>query len=351
MKQKDAFDHFAPAILQVYRRNPEAFWSAIMEPFLSDGLPLFAMLRHFRVDMGLFSAFRGLDEQATHILKDFSAPLKIDITVWKSNRTQYFKDAYPIFAFLAIWMEEEGLSDFLSQFGDVLRAAVYGVAGYGILDENVDSSTPSPVEILTSQVLIAEYESIILHVFGVSKLNLSILHRMRTLFLEAEIKEKSVRGIASPYTLDNPKDCGSKGAHVVTPFMLGLERLGRAAQIDDYWEVFLLFGAVIQIIDDWTDLEGDLALGHFSYVTLGTEPMRETQDPQQIAKTLRADQSRVHSTYTVCKDMIAQSRCILKRLDDSFLVRLVDVTDLRLDSYFRKALKLPNQSTSKVLIF
>ncbi len=349
MQQKNAFEHFAPAILQVYRRKPEAFWSAVMASFLSDGMPLFAMLRHFRVDMGLFLAFRGLDEQATHILKEFSVPLKLDVTVWKSNRTQYFKDAYPIFAFLAIWMEEEGLSDFLSQFGDVLRAAVYGVAGYGILDENVDSNTPSPVEILTSQALIAEYESIILQVFGVSKLNLGILHRMRTLFLEAEIKEKSVRGIASPYTLDNPKDCGAKGAHVVTPFMLGLERLDRAEQIDDYWDVFLLFGAVIQIIDDWTDLEGDLTIGHFSYVTLGTEPVCNTQNPAQTAKDLRADLSRVHSTYAICKDMLAQSRCVLKRLNDPFLVRLVDVTDLRLDSYFRKELKLPNQYTSKVL--
>ncbi len=345
MKQKDAFECFAPAILQVYRRNHEAFWSAVMAPFLSDGMPLFAMLRHLRVDMGLFSAFKGLDEQAKHILKEFSTPLDLDVTTWKSNRTQYFKDAYPIFAFLAIWMEEEGLSDFLDHFPDVLRAAVYGVAGYGILDENVDSNAPSPVEILTSQALIAEYETIILKVFGVTPLNLGILHRMRTLFLEAEIKEKSVRHIASPYSLDNPKDCGSKGAHVVTPFMLGLERLGRAAQIDDYWEVFLLFGAVIQIIDDWTDLEGDLSIGHYSYVTLGSENIRDGQNPQQTAKMLRADQKRIRSTYTVSKDMIAQCHAILKRLNDPFLVRLVDVTDLRLDSYFRKELKLPNQPT------
>lgn len=25
--------------------------------------------------------------------------------------------------------------------------------------------------------------------------------------------------------------------------------------MDAYWQVFLFFGAVIQIIDDWTDLE------------------------------------------------------------------------------------------------
>ncbi|MBI1277735.1 MAG: hypothetical protein GC179_06370 [Anaerolineaceae bacterium] len=343
MSQNDAFDRFAPAVVQVYRRNPEAFWKAIMAPFLADGMPLLTMLRHLRVDMGLLTAFRGLDEQAHHILQDFGTPLKLDITQWKSNRTQYFKDAYPIFAFLAIWMAEEGLSDFLNHFSDVLRAAVYGVAGYGILDENVDSDMPSPVEILTAQALIAEYENTILRVFGVTAFNLGILHKMRTLFLQAEIKEKAARHIASPYTFDNPKDCGTKGAHSVTPFMLGLERLGRSAQIDDYWEVFLLFGAVIQIIDDWMDLEDDLAIGHFSYLTLGSEPIFRTDNPEQTAKLLRTDRMRIRKSYEVCKDMIDQCHIILKRLNDPFLVRLVDVTDLRLDSYFRKELKFTYQ--------
>ncbi len=38
--------------------------------------------------------------------------------------------------------------------------------------------------------------------------------------------------------------------------------------------------------------------------------------------------------------MIAQARVILSRLNDSYLVKLVDVTEARLDSYFRKELKM-----------
>jgi hypothetical protein len=38
--------------------------------------------------------------------------------------------------------------------------------------------------------------------------------------------------------------------------------------------------------------------------------------------------------------MIAQARAILARLNDTLLVRLVDVTELRLQAYFRKDLKL-----------
>lgn len=340
MAKDSALERFAPAILRVYHRDREAFWAAVMAPFLENNMSLRAWLQHLPVDVRLLSAFRGLDEESQQVLRDFSAPLGFDVTRWKSNRLQYFKDAYPIFAFLAVWMDEEGLTEFLADFGDVLRAGVFAVAGYGILDANVDSDTPSPVEILTAQALIAEYETLALRIFGVSAVNLGILHRMRALFLEAEIREKSSRGKASPYRLEDPKGLGAKGANAVTPYMLSLERLGKAALIDDYWEVFLLFGAAIQMIDDWADLEGDLAVGHYSYVTLGEPELLNRNDPVLTAKLLRADSKRIRDTYNCSKDMIAQARSILARLDDSLLVRLVDVTELRVDAYFRKELKM-----------
>jgi hypothetical protein len=340
MQKKNAFDLFAPAILRVYHRDKEAFWKAIMAPFLADNVSPLAWLGHLKVDVGLLSAFKGLDDEARQTLKDFSAPLGLDVTSWKSNRLQYFKDAYPVFAFLAVWTDEEGLDDLLEKFGEILRAGVFAVAGYGILDENVDSDNPSPVEILTAQALIAEYETLALNTFGVSKVNLAIMQKMRTLFLRAEIKEKSMRHKASPYSLDDPKQLGAKGANAVTPFMLSLERLGKAALIEDYWEVFLLFGAAIQMIDDWTDLEKDLADGHYSYVTLGVEDIHKLNDPKKIAQILRDDKKRVHDAYTCSKEMIAQARSILKRLNDPYLVKLVDVTELRLDSFFQKELKI-----------
>lgn len=340
MAKKSAFEQFAPTILKTYHRDKEAFWKAVMAPFLKNQVSFLAWLQVIRVDVGLLSAFRGLDDEAQQLLKDFSAPFGFDVTAWKSNRAQYLKDAYPVFAFLTVWMDEEGLNNLTQNFADILRAGVYAVAGYGILDANVDSDEPSPVEMLVAQALIAEYETLALRVFGVSKTNLEIMHKMRTLFLEAEIKEKSTRHKTSPYRLDDPKDLGAKGANSVTPFMLSLEQLGRASQIDDYWEVFLLFGAAIQMIDDWDDLEKDLAVGHYSYVTLGFDRLDEIKDPKQAAQILRADKKRVQETYDVSKKMIAQSRAILARLNETILVRLVDVTEARLDSFFNKELKL-----------
>jgi hypothetical protein len=338
MVTKTPFGRFAPAVLRLYLRDKEAFWRAVMAPFLVSQISSLAWLGHLRVDIGLLSAFHGLDTQAKQVLADFGTPLGLDISRWKSNRPQYFKDAYPVFAFLAVWMHEEGLHDFVNVFAEILRAGVFAVAGYGILDANVDSETPSQVEILTAQALVAEYETLALRIFGVSTVNLEIMHRMRALFLTAEIKEKASRGRVSPYRLENPEQLGAKGANAVTPFMLSLERLGKAPLIEDYWQVFLLFGAAIQMIDDWNDLENDLAVGHYSYVTLGLEGLLGAEEPKTIASRLRGDKKRLAETLATSKDMISRSRDILTRLDDPILARLVDVTEARVDAFFHKQL-------------
>lgn len=342
MEKTRSFDSFAPTIIGVYKKDKEAFWSAVMAPFLVNKTSLLDWFSHLKVDIGLLNAFRGLDMDARRTLTDFSQPLGFDISTWKSNRLQYFKDAYAVFAFLVVWMHEMKLDNLTSRFGEILKAGVFAVAGYGILDENVDTDAGSPVELLTAQALIAEYETRVLQIFGVTPVNLGILHKMRTLYLEAEIKEKQVRGKSSPYDLDHPEDCGAKGANAVAPFMLCLEQLGKTNLIDDYWRVFLLFGAAIQVIDDWEDLEKDLAAGHYSYVTLGTGNLDFSADPAVLASQLRADKQHVRRTYDRSQDMIDESRQILDRLDDHYLVRLVDVTELRLKSFFKKEFDVSN---------
>ena len=341
------FQAFAPAILEIYRRDKEAFWAAVMAPFLASQISILDWWQHLKVDVGLLAAFQGLDADARQVLKEIGTPLGVDIAQWKSNRSQYLKDAYPVFAFLAVWMDEEGLGELVARFADILQAGVLAVAGYGILDANVDGNASAPVEILTAQALISEYETLALSVFGVSEINLRILHQMRTYFLGAEIKEKAARGKSSPYCLEHPQDLGTKGANAVAPFMLSLERLGRAGQIDDYWQVFLLFGAAIQMIDDWEDLESDLAVGHYSYLTLLPGKLPDLREAKKAARLLRADAPRVQETYRVSKAMIAKARAILERLDDHFLYRLVDVTELRLENYFRKELKFTEHTERK----
>jgi hypothetical protein len=44
MKHRDPFQEFAPAILRIYRRDEDAFWAAVMAPFLANQVSLLKMM-------------------------------------------------------------------------------------------------------------------------------------------------------------------------------------------------------------------------------------------------------------------------------------------------------------------
>lgn len=338
----NAFESFAPLILGAYRRNPEAFWDAVMSPFLNRNRWL-ELIKHSRLSIELIGLFHKVHKEAMVKLKVYGSNDGLDIVSWQSFKVkeEYFTDAYPIYAFLVIWMHENKLDPILEKFDGILDAVVHGIAGYGILDVLVDGSYFSPVELLEAQSLIADYETKILEVFGITPVNHRILHDIRSQFLKAEIKEKSLRFKASPYEWENPVACGYKAAHLLTPFMLSLERLGRSKDIETYFSVFFLFGAVIQIIDDLKDLEEDLKIGHYAYITLKTtipEQLKNGSTPSQAAQTLLNDKHHLTVIRDICKDLIVQSETKLAQLNDPFLLRIVHITRLRMESTFTKAL-------------
>jgi hypothetical protein len=117
-----------------------------------------------------------------------------------------------------------------------------------------------------------------------------------------------------------------------------LEKAGKADLIEDYWEACMLFSGVVQILDDWCDLEKDLGFGHYSYVTLGIQNVDEKKNVKETAKSIRADLAQVRDIYHRCKDLLSRSRSIFKRVNDHLLVRFVDMVELRLNSYCRKKL-------------
>jgi hypothetical protein len=333
---------FAKTVLDTYNAGMEEFWEATMAPFLS--INPIKMLKHRKVGINLVTLFNSMNKESFELLKNRFASDNIDITKWESLqlKREYFQDAWPIYAFLAIWMQEHNVNKPLEQFADILRAVTFGIAGYGILDVQVDGKKYAPIELLIAQTLIVEYEEKILKVFGISETNFQILHRIREYYLNAEIKEKSLRFKKSPYTVGLPEECGSKAAHLLTPFMLSLETIDKTELVDSYFEVFMKFGAVIQIIDDLKDLEEDLAIGHYSYVTLKSdiESLQMKHSAGEIAKLLLNDQQRLIGLHKTCKTLISESNEILHKLNDKLLKRIVVVTDLRLDAFFRKELKV-----------
>lgn len=341
---KNAFETFAPRILQSYHRNPNAFWEASLAPFLNRS-PLITLLKHSRLSIEMLQCFKNVHQEAKSCLFRYGEPQGLNIWDWKSlqSKEEYFTDAYPIYAFLVIWLSENKLIDIIHRFGAILEAVVYGIAGYGILDVLVDSNQMHAVQLLEAQRLINAYENVILNVYGYNETNYAILHQIRDRFYEAEIKEKNSRFIQSPYAWDNPMQCGYKAIHLLTPFMLALKQLNREHQIDLYFKVFFQFGAVIQIIDDYKDLEEDLAIGHYAYMCLETEiaqKMASTKNQAELIHFIRSNKTSNMKVYRQCKQLIEESKMTLMELNDAFLMRIVEITEHRMNQYFTQDLSL-----------
>lgn len=69
----------------MYCRDPEAFWAAAIAPLLADRGSVVTWLKQLEVDVGLLSAFRGLDHEAQGVLQEYSAAFGLDVAQWKSN--------------------------------------------------------------------------------------------------------------------------------------------------------------------------------------------------------------------------------------------------------------------------
>jgi hypothetical protein len=81
-------------------------------------------------------------------------------------------------------------------------------------------------------------------------------------------------------------------------------------------------------------------VGHYSYVTLGAKNLRGGAAPKKLARQLKADKNHIQRTFDCSMQMIQEARAILDRVDDHFLVRLVDVTELRVRNFFRKEFEI-----------
>ena len=124
-----------------------------------------------------------------------------------------------------------------------IQSIILGVAGYMILDSNLDEEKQNPTEILLSLSFIQEHDRLLMEVFEFNIADFELLNRFKQLYLMAEIKEKRSRFIKSPYTLEHPEDCGYKAVHAYLPFALLLQKSGKEEQIDDYLQFFYEWGA------------------------------------------------------------------------------------------------------------
>ncbi len=289
-------------------------------------------------------AFQIFDEAVDAVLRQFAARQGYDLSESRNYQRRmeegYFRVVYPAIVMFMVWLDREGQQRAIENLGKFFRSTMLGVAGYMMLDSNLDEQKQDSAEILLSLSFIQEHDRLLLETFEFDLADYELLNRFKQLYLKAEIKEKRSRFIQSPYTMDHPEDCGYKAVHGYLPFFLLLQKSGKADQIDDYLQFFYEWGAPLQIMDDLMDLEEDLKNGHYSYPTLGFETQRSNRSTADLASLIRSDRDQMKQMQLVCQNLMdrARNRCIQLKAD--LFGYFVDLLEARLDVFFSEMLKV-----------
>lgn len=283
-------------------------------------------------------AFGILDSATDAILKEFAARQGFDLSTSKNYQRRkdegYLEVMYPAIVMFVIWLDREGQKKALENLGNVFASIMFGTVGYVILDTNLDEGKENPAEILLSLSFIQEGERLLLEALEFEEDEYELLNRLKQMYLTAEIKEKRLRFVGSPYTRDHPEECGYKAVHAYLPFALLLQKSGKEDRIDEYLQFFYEWGAPLQIMDDLQDLEDDLRNGHYSYPTLGFEKEVSGLSPNQAASAIRSDEEHVRRLSRVCKELIQNSRRRSSKLKADLWGYFVDILEARLDKFF-----------------
>ncbi|HEX9262239.1 MAG TPA: hypothetical protein VF893_06890 [Candidatus Bathyarchaeia archaeon] len=292
-------------------------------------------------------AFKVFDEATDSVLTEFAAQQGFDLSKSVNYKRRmdegYFRVFYPAIVMYVAWLDREGQKNALDNLGRVFSMFMFGVAGYQILDSNLDEAKQNQAEILMCLSFIQECDRLLLQSFEFDAADYELLNRFKQLYLKAEIKEKSSRFVKSPYVIEHPEDCGYKAVHGYLPFALLLQKSGKQDQIDAYLRFFYQWGAPLQIMDDINDLEEDLKNGHYSYPTLGFEKDLFTKSPSELASTIRSDREHMKRLQQVCTRLIENSKKMCAELKADLFGFFVLILEDRLNTFFNE---MPNKPAS-----
>ena len=232
-----------------------------------------------------------------------------------SEEDVYWKNA-PVYliAFL-LWLQINDLHSSLT-IEKLFKAGVLGTIGYRVLDLFLDHGLVSESEVLMGLGLIAEQEALVLEEYGHTQENHRILYRGKYEYFKAEITEKSARYQKCPYSYENALDLGGKATMVWPLFELSLLKLGKFEHLIKYREIFDSISATIQILDDISDLEEDIASGFYTLPTYGYRLPPAPGSIKDYAKTIKTDPAVMWRLHSTCVSLLNNATIKAKELDE-----------------------------------
>src|SRR5512143_2080213 len=154
-------------ILQLYKEMGPQSMESLTKSYLSSA-PTAETAKDAAEEM-MAQAFKIFDAAVDSVLRSFARRQGFDLSESRNYRRRmeegYFRVAYPAIVMYMIWLDREGQKKAVENLGRIFESTMLGVAGYMILDSNLDEQQQNPAEILLALSMIHEHDRLLLDCF------------------------------------------------------------------------------------------------------------------------------------------------------------------------------------------
>lgn len=273
----------------------------------------------------------GFDELRNSYMEDIKVTIDNYLPFFKDELNQflklkevtYYQRNIPLRTFsLLMWIWEKKLNISKESLSKFIDSIFLGTFGYKMLDFSTDNKSAKAEVGLVGYYSIKTAEKLLSDALGIGNTTEPILKYFK-MYVDTELFEKKNRWKPCPFSWNDAKKLGHKGAPVYTL----QESLFRFAgynenKIKDLIDSLIYVSAAIQIVDDLADAKQDLSNGYETlvmkdyYQTFGVDD--EITD-ERINHILNQD--RLKLIYETGQELFNQSRKLFEKHDE-FVIQL-----------------------------
>lgn len=241
----------------------------------------------------------------------------------KLKEVTYYQRNIPLRTFsLLMWIWEKKLNIAKQSLNKFIDSIFLGTFGYKMLDFSADNKNSNPEVGLVGFYSIKMAEKLLSHALGSSNTAKPIVKYFK-MYIDTELFEKKNRWKPCPFSWNEAKKLGHKGAPIYTVH----ESLFRYAgydenKIKDLIDSLIYVSAAIQLVDDIADAKQDLLNGYETlvmkdyYKTFGVNDNITDERVNQIL-----NQERLKLIYKTGQELFDNSRKLFEKHDE-FVIQL-----------------------------
>lgn len=249
------------------------------------------------------------------------------------NLSYYFDSVGGFTMSLIFWIEHNKVKLSKEELYKISDAMLIGSIGYRLVDVHNDEGLLGKESSIIGNYFIHNYEEILLDIFRDIE-TFKIISKNISLYSHVEFLEKRNRWKTCPFNWEEPEKIGLKISPMFSIFEMVLRITEKdEKEIDSLLKGLVYLSAAIQMLDDFTDIDEDLANGIETLVMSGFYEKFGTdiKITHELIKSF-LKKERVSKFYNTTQSLFDKARKIFTENEDDIMLLSVEIQNYNFNS-------------------